>query len=197
QRSQNSVAAEVEDPLVGSRDGVPLVVQTLRCGNRLQKPSDLGGADVLLAGAHAEGDAEAAFRQAQPVVGRGVEVAHAELPGSVDCRARLAVGHLLVQVPELCAAERQLAQGGSSTSEGALRGDAHTIRTYDVLRWRASTPRAAPGSSWTIRGRGGTLGSPRSCSRSSHTESSAVRSRKGAFCRPSLCSASSSASAGP
>ena len=60
-------------------------------------------------------DAKAAPRRRsdrpEPVVRRGVEIAHAELPGRIDRRPRVVVGYLAVEVAELGAAERELAEG--------------------------------------------------------------------------------------
>jgi hypothetical protein len=58
-------------------------------------------------------------------VRRGIEVANAEPPVGIDRRPRVSVADLAVQVAELRAAERDLAQGGASLRESALVNDDH------------------------------------------------------------------------
>lgn len=75
---------------------------------RDEQPAHLGGEGVGVTGAVAQRGAEPPLRQAETVVGRGVERADAGVPGGVHRGTGGLVGDRLVEVAEGGAAQRQL-----------------------------------------------------------------------------------------
>ena len=90
-------------------NGEPLLVEAVDGVDRLEEASDLGRENVGLARIRGERLAEAPLGEAEPVVRSGVEVAHTEMPRGVHRGARVLVRDRAVEVAELRAAERQLA----------------------------------------------------------------------------------------
>jgi AcrR family transcriptional regulator len=167
------------------------------CG--LEETADLRREDVRVAGAGAERGTEAPLGEAEPVVGRGVEVSHPELPRAVDCRECVGLRHLAVQVPELRASQRERAQIQISASEWPLL-HGHADAEHMMFRgWQAAqrewSPQSAPREGSRVRADPPAI--RRSSPMSSRTRSSAGRCLRGRSCRPSRCSASVSVSAVP
>ncbi len=108
-RAQHAIPAVVADPPPGRRHVEALGVAA-GCARRVwhQQPADLGGHHELVPGPSVQRGAEAAFRQAEPIVGCGVEVAYARRPGGVDGVDRVPARHRGDEVADLRCAERQL-----------------------------------------------------------------------------------------
>jgi hypothetical protein len=111
--AQDGVAAEIPLSTMGCGCDEPLSVQfsgrrALR--GRYERAPHLRREQVLLARTRAKGNAEAALRQADPVVRRGVEIADAGFPGSVHRLVGILIGGLAVQVAQLRAAEPEFGE---------------------------------------------------------------------------------------
>jgi hypothetical protein len=109
----DAVGAVVESPDQVAGDVEPFVVApdaraAAGCRGRLEQPADLGGDHVLVPRPVTQGRAEPALGPAEAVVRRGVEEPDAAVPGRVDRRPRVVVGHRGEQVPDRRAAERDL-----------------------------------------------------------------------------------------
>jgi hypothetical protein len=127
-RAQDAVAAVVAPAPVRRGHGEALVVVAGHLGDRLEQPSDLRGQDELVTRALGERGADAPLGEAEPVVRRGVEVAHAELPRRVDGRARIRVGRGAVEIAELGTAQSQARQLDAGVPDrAALREPAHPM----------------------------------------------------------------------
>jgi hypothetical protein len=108
--SSSAVPAEVPDPPVGGRDDESLIVQLARGLDGLEQSPDLRREHVGVARMRGECGSEPPLGEAEAVVRRGVEIAYAELPRDIDRAPGVGLCDLAVHVPELRAAERQLAE---------------------------------------------------------------------------------------
>jgi hypothetical protein len=119
ERAEDPVAAEVEDAAVRRGHDEPLVVEPFDPVHGFEHATHLGRDHPFVARTRTESGAETPLREAEPVVRRGVEVADAELPRSIDGGQRVVVRHLRVEVPELRAAEGERGQRDPCSDEGA------------------------------------------------------------------------------
>jgi hypothetical protein len=124
QRPPHAVGAEVPDALVGGRHVEPLGVPA---GARLRDeyPADLGRQHVLVPGAGGQRAAEPPLRQAEAVVGGGVEEAHARPPGGADRAGGVPLADRPVQVPDRGAAEAERRHRHATASQ--RRGAHHRL----------------------------------------------------------------------
>ena len=130
ERAQHALAAVVAPPARRGRDGEALVVLAGAGGIGLEQPPDLGRDDERVARALAQDRADAALRQAQPVVRGRVEVADAGVPRALDGAAGVLVRRHPIQVADRRAAERQARQLHPAAADGAAsRNGAHSSHT--------------------------------------------------------------------
>jgi hypothetical protein len=113
----SAITAEVEYPPVRCRDDESAVVESLDAVGRLEKASHLGREHVRVARTGAEGGTEPPLGATESVMGGGVEVPDAQLPGPIDCCQRIGVRHLTKEVSEPRTPERQGAQSDVASCE--------------------------------------------------------------------------------
>ena len=109
-RAEHPVTAEVPDPAMGRGDGEPLRIRLIAGVRGLQPPAHLRGHHELVARVGPQRPAEPSFGQAEAVVGCGVEVAKAGIPGCGTAVIRHVIGDSAEQVADLRAAEPELGQ---------------------------------------------------------------------------------------
>lgn len=157
--AQDAVTAEVPLAAQVVTDDETLGVDALRVLVGDEEAAGLGGDDVLVAGAVAQGGAQPVFGQAQAVVRRGVVIADARVPGGVQGGGGVLGGGGAVEVADDGGAEAELGElhggaGDLSAVQGVLLKGSFSVghvpwRPRGALRPRREWPwRRRPAWSW-------------------------------------------------
>ena len=96
----------------------------------LEQPAHLGGDDVFISRISGQRAPEPAFRQPQPVVRRGVEVAHATFPRAGHSAGRFVVRRDAEKVAEAGRAKPEFGQPKAGRTDGTGR----QVRSSQAVR---------------------------------------------------------------
>jgi hypothetical protein len=84
----------------------PSIIVVSRLMERLEDSSDLRRKNVLISRVLGKSGTKATLGESESVMGCRVKISNATTPSGVDGGARLIIGNSLVEIAELCAAER-------------------------------------------------------------------------------------------
>ncbi len=138
-RAAHAQGAEVPDPAVGGGHGETLgKVVAVQLPGRAQQPADLGGEDVLVPGAAAQGLSEPSLGQAQTVMRSRVEIPDTRLPRSGNRGLGIGIGHRREQVADPRRTEGEFADLHLAASQGPA------VRAHDRASGRSRRPAIPP-----------------------------------------------------
>jgi hypothetical protein len=118
ERPHDAVTTEVPHALMSCRNVESSVVVFPRRTHRLEEPTDFCRQDVLAPRSTSESSAKATFGKSETIVGRGVEIADASIPRGVDGCVSLIIRDCLIEISELRATQRYLAQANGTLRKG-------------------------------------------------------------------------------